>query len=64
MCIRDRKNCDWLISNDVSDKSIGFGSDYNEVTIFYKNKSKEKISKMKKSLLAKKLVEKVISQIN
>ena len=58
------KNCDWLISNDVSDKSIGFGSDYNEVTIFYKNKSKEKISKMKKSLLADKIVEKVITQLN
>jgi len=58
------KNCDWLVTNDVSDTSIGFESDYNEVTIFYKNKNQEKISKMKKSLLAEKIVERVISQLN
>ena len=58
------KNCDWLISNDVSDPKIGFNSDYNEVTIFYKNKNQEKISKIKKSLLADKIVERVISQLN
>ena len=32
------KNCDWIIANDVSNKSIGFDSDFNEVTIFYKDK--------------------------
>ena len=60
----EQKNCDWIIANNVSDESIGFESDYNEVTIFYKDKSSEKFPKMKKSLLAKRLVEKVISQIN
>jgi len=60
----DEKNCDWIIANNVSDSSIGFESDYNEVTIFYKNKNPEKISKMKKSLLADKVVEKVISDLN
>ena len=59
-----KKNCDLIIANDVSKKGIGLNSDYNEVTIFYKDKSTEKFPKMKKSLLAKKLVEKVISQIN
>ena len=59
-----QKNCDWIISNDVSNTSIGFGSDFNEIIIFYKNKEHEKISKMKKSLLAEKIVERVISQIN
>ena len=58
------KNCDWIIANDVSNSSIGFGSDFNEVTIFYKDKEHEKISKIKKSLLAEKIVERVISQIN
>ena len=29
----NKKNCDWIISNDVSNKDIGFNSDYNEVTI-------------------------------
>ena len=33
------KNCDWVIANDVSNKSIGFDSDFNEVSIFYKNKN-------------------------
>ena len=31
------KNCDWIIANDVSNNSIGFNSDFNEVSIFYKN---------------------------
>ena len=58
------KNCDWIIANDVSDPNIGFGSDFNEVSIFYKNKEYEKIPKMRKSLLADKIVKKVISQLN
>ena len=35
----DKKNCDWIISNDVSNNNIGFNSDYNEVTIHYKDKN-------------------------
>ncbi len=58
------KNCDWIIVNDVSDTSIGFESDFNEVSIFYKNMKHEKIPKMKKSLLADKIVKKVISNLN
>ena len=57
------KNCDWIIGNDVSDDTIGFGSEDNEVTIFYKNNKKEKIPKMKKALIADKIVDRVISQI-
>ncbi len=58
------KNCDWIIANDVSDVSIGFESDFNEVTIFYKNKKFEKISKMKKSLLSDNIVERIILELN
>ena len=58
------KSCDWIIANDVSNSSIGFGSDYNEVTIFYKNQFKEKILRTQKNLLADKIVEKVILQLN
>ena len=58
------KNCDWIIANDVSNPSIGFESDFNEVSIFYKNMSIEKLAKMKKSLLADKIVKRVISQLN
>ena len=60
----DKKNCDWIIANDVSNNEIGFDSDYNEITIFYRNKNLEKISKMKKSLIADKIVERVISDLN
>ena len=60
------KNCDWIIANNVADSSIGFDSDFNEVSIFYKDKNikDEKIYKMKKSLIAEKIVERVINQLN
>ena len=60
------KNCDWLISNDVSNDTIGFDSDYNEVTIYYKDKKKNRefISKRKKTQIADEITDKVISYLN
>ena len=60
------KNCDWIIANDVSNKSIGFESDFNEVTIFYKDKeiNNEKLVMKKKSEISDEIVDKVISQLN
>ena len=58
------KNCDWIIANDVSKKDIGFNADDNEVSIFYKNKSSEKISKMSKSLIANELVKRITQEFN
>ncbi len=60
------KNCDWIIANDVSNKSIGFDSDFNEVTIFYKDKkiSDEKIFIKKKSEISDEIVDRIISQLN
>ena len=60
------KNCDWLISNDVSNDTIGFDSDYNEVTIYYKDKKKNRefISKRKKAQIADEITDKVISYLN
>ena len=58
------KNCDWIIANDVSDPNIGFESNFNKVSIFYKNMKYEKLPKMKKSILADEIVKKVISQLN
>ena len=58
------KSCDWIIANNISDKSIGFESDFNEVTIFYKNKKIEKISKMKKSILSDIIVQRIVSELN
>ena len=60
----EEKNCDWIIANDVSDKSIGFDSDENQVSIFYDNKTKEILNKMNKSLIAKEIVNRVITKLN
>ena len=60
------KNCDWIIANDISNKSIGFDSDFNEVTIFYKDNkiNDEKLSKKKKSEISDEIIDRVISQLN
>ena len=58
------KNCDMIIANDVSNQSIGFNSDFNEVTIFFKNNKKEKLFSKNKSLIAEEIVERINSQIN
>ena len=57
------KNCDMMIANDVSDKSIGFDSNFNEVTIFYKNNKKEKLSQKNKILISEEIVERVNNQL-
>jgi phosphopantothenoylcysteine decarboxylase/phosphopantothenate--cysteine ligase len=58
------KNCDMIIANDVSNKKIGFNSNYNEVTIFYKNKKKEKLLVKSKSLISDEIIERVNNQLN
>ena len=62
----NKKNCDWIVANDVSDTNIGFNSDYNEVTIFYKNRyiKKEKLSYKKKSEISDEIVDRIIDQLN
>ena len=58
------KNCDWIIANDISENDIGFESDFNKVSIYYKNNSEENLPKMKKSNLANEIVNRIISQLN
>ena len=60
------KNCDWIIANDVSKKNQGFNSDYNEVTIHYKDpkNKKEKLSLKKKAEISEEIVDRIVSQIN
>ncbi len=60
------KNCDWIIANDVSKKSIGFDSNFNEVMIFYKNNkiNDEKLAMKKKSEISDEIVDRIISQLN
>ena len=60
------KNCDWIIANDISKKDSGFDTDYNEVTIYYKDsKNKnEKLSFKKKSEISEEIVDRIVNQIN
>ena len=60
------KNCDWVIANDVSNKSIGFGSDFNEVTIFYKDEKidDEYLAMKKKTDISNEIGYRVIDQLN
>jgi len=60
------KNCDWIIANDVSNNSIGFDSNFNEVSIFYRNKEikNEKLAMKEKSKISEEIVDRVIEQLN
>jgi phosphopantothenoylcysteine decarboxylase/phosphopantothenate--cysteine ligase len=58
------KNCDWIVANDVSNKKIGFNSDFNEVSIFFKKGNKEKLSYKHKSEISDEIVEKIINHLN
>ena len=58
------KNCDWIIANDVSNKKIGFSSDFNEVTVYYSDKNKEKLAYKKKSEISDEIVDRIINQLN
>ncbi|WP_440937472.1 bifunctional phosphopantothenoylcysteine decarboxylase/phosphopantothenate--cysteine ligase CoaBC [Candidatus Pelagibacter sp.] len=60
----NEKNCDWIIVNDVSKSNIGFNSDFNEVSIFYKNNKSDKISYKPKSEISDEIVEKIIDHLN
>ena len=60
------KNCDWIIANDISNNSIGFDSDFNEVSIFYRDKEikNEKLAMKKKSEISEEITDRVIKQLN
>ena len=62
----NNKNCDWIISNDVSNRKIGFDSDYNEVTIHYRNQDikPESLLYKKKSEISDEIVDRIIYQLN
>ena len=58
------KNCDWIVANDVSNESIGFDSDFNEVSIFYKDRKMDRLKYRSKSEISDELVEKIIDHLN
>lgn len=54
----ETKNCDYIVANNVSDNTIGFNSDDNEVIIYSKNEIDKPIiiKKQKKELVAEKII--------
>ncbi|GEP84169.1 putative Coenzyme A biosynthesis bifunctional protein coaBC [Staphylococcus piscifermentans] len=53
----ERKNADVIIANNVGDTSIGFNSDDNEVTLFFKEDEAVSIEKGKKQQLAERILD-------
>ena len=60
----NEKNCDWIIANDVTNKEIGFNSDFNEISIFYGNNKFDKLDYKLKSEISDEVVEKIINHLN
>ena len=59
-----QKRCDWIIVNDITNRTIGFNSNNNEVSIIKKNNSIEKITKREKAEVASILVHKIIKNFS
>ena len=53
-----------LAISTESNTEIGFNSNFNKVSIFYKNKNEEIIPKMRKSNIAEEIVNRIISELN
>ena len=53
------KGCDYICANDISNKEIGFSSDYNEIYLINKNLEIEKINKADKNTIAMKIIERI-----
>ena len=58
----ERKGLDFIVSNDVSRKDIGFKSDDNEVNIYVKDGSKIHLDKQPKLSVAAKILETISNQ--
>ena len=55
------KYCDIIIGNDVSNKEIGFNSEFNEVIIIDKNGETQKIKKNSKKFIASIIAKKIVN---
>ena len=58
-----KKHCDIIFTNDVSQKDIGFNSDYNKISVIDKNGSVRIIPKNKKSFIANKIAEILLNKL-
>lgn len=55
----EKKQCDFIVANDISRKDIGFSSDENEVYILDKNFSIKKLDKAPKRVIAEQILESI-----
>jgi phosphopantothenoylcysteine decarboxylase / phosphopantothenate---cysteine ligase len=58
-----RKYCDFIFANDVSQKGIGFNSDYNKISVIDKTGTIKIIPKNKKSFIANKIAEILLNKL-
>ena len=58
-----KKNCDLIFANDISQKDIGFNSDYNKVSVIDKEGNIKIIKKNKKSFIANKIAEILLDKL-
>ena len=52
----EKKDLDFIIANDISDKTIGFNSDYNKVYIIDKNLNEYEIKYNTKDIISKEIL--------
>ena len=55
------KYCDIIIANDVSNKEIGFNSEFNEVIVIDRNGETQKIKKNSKKFVASIIAKKIVN---
>jgi phosphopantothenoylcysteine decarboxylase / phosphopantothenate---cysteine ligase len=58
-----RKHCDLIFANNVSQKGIGFNSDYNKVSVIDKKGNVKIIPKNKKSFIANRIAEILLDKL-
>jgi phosphopantothenoylcysteine decarboxylase/phosphopantothenate--cysteine ligase len=58
-----KKNADLIVANDVSDSSIGFDSDQNEVTVIARDGSSTKIERASKLVVANRILDLVVARL-
>jgi phosphopantothenoylcysteine decarboxylase/phosphopantothenate--cysteine ligase len=58
-----RKHCDIIFANNISQKNIGFNSDYNKVSVIDKKGNVKIIPKNKKSFIANKIAEILLDKL-
>ena len=58
-----KKHCDLIFANDISQKDIGFNSDYNKISVIDKKGNIKIIPKNKKSFVANKIAEILLDKL-